>query len=113
MLKDAEEAAAAIGRRLVALRASTESELEPAFATLVREEAGALMIAADPFFNSRRDLLVALAARYRVPTIYEFREFAAAGGLHQPVRLVSSSWQLRGTDTQGRAARRVADRAVK
>lgn len=78
MLKDAEEAAAAIRRRLVALRASTESELEPAFATLVREQAGALMIAADPFFNSRRDLLVALAARYRVPTIYEFRGWQPA-----------------------------------
>jgi putative ABC transport system substrate-binding protein len=80
-LKDAQEAAAAVGIRMIALNASSESEFEPAFAAMAREKAGALMIGADPFFNSRRDLLTALAARHRVPTIYEFREFAAAGGL--------------------------------
>jgi putative ABC transport system substrate-binding protein len=80
-LKDAIEAAAAVGIRVVTVNASSESEFEPAFATLVRERAGALMVGADPFFNSRPDLLTALAVRHRVPTIYEFREFAAAGGL--------------------------------
>ena len=80
-MKDAQEAAARIGVKLVVLYASTESEFEPAFAALVQQRASALMINADPFFNSRRDQLVALAARYRVPTMYEFREFAAAGGL--------------------------------
>ena len=80
-LKDAQAAAASIGVRLVVLNASTESEFMPAFATLVQQRAGALTISADPFFNSRRNQLVALAARHRVPTIYEFREFAAAGGL--------------------------------
>jgi putative ABC transport system substrate-binding protein len=80
-LKDAQAAAASIGVRLVVLNASTESEFMPAFATLVQQRAGALTISADPFFNSRRNQLVALAARHRIPTIYEFREFAAAGGL--------------------------------
>jgi putative tryptophan/tyrosine transport system substrate-binding protein len=80
-LKDAQDAAAAIGVRIVVLQASAESEFEPAFAALVANRAGALMVAADPFFNSRRTQLVALAALHRVPTIYEFREFAAAGGL--------------------------------
>jgi putative tryptophan/tyrosine transport system substrate-binding protein len=78
---DAQEAARAVGVRCIELQAAAESEFEPAFASLVQQRAGALMIAADPYFNSRRQQLVALAARYRVPTIYEFREFAAAGGL--------------------------------
>jgi len=81
MLKDAEEAAVSLGIGVIPLGAASESEFEPAFASLAREQVGALMIAADPFFNSRRDLLVALAASYQVPTIYEFREFAFAGGL--------------------------------
>ena len=80
-VKDAQEAAVQIGVRLVVLTASSEREFEPSFETLLRERAGALMIGADPFFNSRRHQLVALAARHRMPAIYEFREFAAAGGL--------------------------------
>jgi putative ABC transport system substrate-binding protein len=80
-LNDAQEAATAVGVRSIVLQATAESEFEPAFASLVQQRAGALMIAADPFFNSRRQQLVALAARHQVPTIYEFREFAAAGGL--------------------------------
>jgi putative tryptophan/tyrosine transport system substrate-binding protein len=99
MLKDAEQAAAAIGIRIVSLRASKESEFEPAFTTMVREQAGALMIGADPFFNSRRDMLVALAARYRVPTIYEFREFAAAGGLMSYGTSLSDSYRQAGNYT--------------
>ena len=51
------------------------------FATLVQLQAGALQVGADPFFNSRRDRIVALAARHAIPTIYEQREFAVAGGL--------------------------------
>ncbi len=80
-LKDAQEAAAQIGVRLLVLDASTESEFEPAFAKLVAGRADALMVGADPFFNSRRNQIVALAARHKVPAVYEFREFAAAGGL--------------------------------
>ena len=81
VVKDAQEAASQLGVRLVLLNAPTESEFEPAFATFVRERTRALMVGADPFFNSRRDQLVALAARYALPAIYEWREFAAAGGL--------------------------------
>jgi len=65
----------------VLLNAPTDSEFEPAFVTFVRQRTRALMVGADPFFNSRRDQLVALAARYAMPAIYEWREFAAAGGL--------------------------------
>jgi len=61
--------------------ASSPSDIEGAFATLVEQQAGALLVDADTFFVGRRDELVALAARYRIPTSYFRREFAEAGGL--------------------------------
>jgi putative ABC transport system substrate-binding protein len=78
---EVQAAATARGRQLLLLEASTEGELEAAFATLIRERAGALLVATDTFFVSRRDVIVALAARHAIPAIYEFREFALAGGL--------------------------------
>jgi putative ABC transport system substrate-binding protein len=63
------------------LKAGTESEIDAAFALLVELHAGALLVGADPFFNSRREQLVTLASRHSVPASYEFRESAAAGGL--------------------------------
>jgi putative tryptophan/tyrosine transport system substrate-binding protein len=80
-LRDAQEAAVQLGAGLVAVNASAENDFEPAFASLMQQSVGALMIIADPFFNSRRDQLVAYSARHKIPTMYEFREFAAAGGL--------------------------------
>jgi putative tryptophan/tyrosine transport system substrate-binding protein len=76
-----EEAALASNQRLVIARASTDYELEAAFASLVREGAGALLVAADPYFDTRRDRIVAFAAQQRLPAIYHFREYAVAGGL--------------------------------
>ena len=81
IIKDVQEAARAKGVQLPILKADTESEIDAAFATLVQLQAGALVVGADPFFNSRRDQLVALASRHAVPTIYPWREAAAAGGL--------------------------------
>jgi putative ABC transport system substrate-binding protein len=63
------------------LNASAESGIDAAFATLVQQRVDALVVTGDPFFVSRRDKIVALAARHAVPTIYTQREFAAAGGL--------------------------------
>jgi putative tryptophan/tyrosine transport system substrate-binding protein len=78
---EAEAAANAIGRRLEVLTASTERDFEAAFTTMVERQAGALVVMPDPFFFARREQLIALAARYAVPTIYPWREFAVAGGL--------------------------------
>jgi hypothetical protein len=63
------------------LRASNDAEIDLAFETVARQRLGALTVVAGPFFDTRRDKLVALATRSAVPTIYHFREFPAAGGL--------------------------------
>jgi putative tryptophan/tyrosine transport system substrate-binding protein len=81
MMPAAQEAAQAKGTQLQILKASTESEIDAAFAALVQRQAGALVVSADPFFFSRRDQIVALAARHAVPAIYEHRDFATTGGL--------------------------------
>jgi putative tryptophan/tyrosine transport system substrate-binding protein len=80
-LQDVREAATSLGVQFVVLRASVEGELNAAFATLTQQGAGALLVCASPFFNSRREQLVVLAARHAVPAIYEWRDFAVAGGL--------------------------------
>jgi putative tryptophan/tyrosine transport system substrate-binding protein len=79
--KNALAAAEVLGQKLLVLQATTESELETAFVTLVQQRAGALVVGADPFFVNRRDKLVKLAAHQKIPTIYFLREFASAGGL--------------------------------
>jgi putative ABC transport system substrate-binding protein len=80
-LKDLEEGARMLGVRLVPLSASSDSEIETAFTALVRQRTQALVVGSDPFFNTRRDRLTTLAARHKIPAVYEFREFTAAGGL--------------------------------
>ena len=80
-LRDVEEASVRLGVRLVAARVHSEGDFNAAFANFVREQAGALLVCASPFFNSRRVELVVLAARHNLPAIYELREFAVAGGL--------------------------------
>jgi putative tryptophan/tyrosine transport system substrate-binding protein len=79
--QDLEDAARAIGQRLVIARASTDQELEAAFAFLLREGIGSLLVAGDPYFDTRRDRIVDFAGRQRLPAIYQFREFAVAGGV--------------------------------
>jgi putative ABC transport system substrate-binding protein len=81
VMRDVQEAARVKGLQLPILKANSESEIDAAFATLVQLQAGALVVAADPFLSSRREQLVALATRYAVPAIYAWREFAEAGGL--------------------------------
>jgi putative ABC transport system substrate-binding protein len=81
VIRAVEEAARASGWRLSILKARTEDEINTALATLVQLPVGGLVVATDPFFNSRREQIVALAARHAVPAIYQWREFADAGGL--------------------------------
>src|SRR5262245_24586106 len=78
---DVQEAARTIGRQLLVLHASAANEINTAFATLVQRRADALLLGGDPFFTSRRQQIVALAARDAIPTMYANREFVAEGGL--------------------------------
>ena len=80
-LRQIEQAAQAIGQEIVLYNASTDDELEAAFAALARERVGALLVAADTYFTTRRDRIVAFAAQTRLPAIYDLREFAVAGGI--------------------------------
>jgi putative ABC transport system substrate-binding protein len=80
-IRDIPEAARAMGLQIQVLNASTRSEIEVAFATLVRDRADALYIAGDVFFTSRRVQFVTLAASYRIPASYASREAVEAGGL--------------------------------
>jgi putative ABC transport system substrate-binding protein len=79
--KGMRDAARSLGLQLHILNASTEGEIDAAFGKLIELRAGALVVSGDPFFNSRGDQIVALAARHALPAIYEWREFATAGGL--------------------------------
>jgi putative tryptophan/tyrosine transport system substrate-binding protein len=74
-------AAESFGQKLLVVEAHTDSELEAAFATLAQQRAGALEVCGDAFFLSRRHKLIELAVHQRMPTIYNFREYAVAGGL--------------------------------
>jgi putative ABC transport system substrate-binding protein len=80
-LREVQESAAAIGQQIHVLLASNASAIDTAFATAVQLRAGAMLVSSDPFFNSQRDGIIALAARYSIPAIYEQREHTLAGGL--------------------------------
>ena len=78
---DAQSAAAALGQQLIIVKAGDESDIDAAFATIARERGGGLLQQLDPFLQSRREQLVALAARYALPAVYERPDFVTAGGL--------------------------------
>jgi putative tryptophan/tyrosine transport system substrate-binding protein len=79
--KELQGASRALGLRLLVVNATTEAAIDTAFATLTEQQADAVFVVSDQLFTSRRNQIVALAARHAVPAIYQFREFAAAGGL--------------------------------
>ena len=80
-LREMREAAHAVGMQLHILRASTDHDIDTAFDSVAQHHIPALAVASDSFFETRRDKLVAMAARHVVPAVYSLREFAAAGGL--------------------------------
>jgi putative ABC transport system substrate-binding protein len=79
--REAQAAADTLGQKLVVVRASTESEIDLAFAALVQQRVAALFVDTEPFFTDQRVKIAALAARHALPAVYQLREFAAAGGL--------------------------------
>jgi putative ABC transport system substrate-binding protein len=80
-LQALEEAARSINQSLVVTRAASDAELDAAFRKLVETRVGALLVAADPYFDVRRGRIIAFAQRQQLPAIYQFREYAVAGGL--------------------------------
>jgi ABC-type uncharacterized transport system substrate-binding protein len=93
LMRDVQEGARAKGLQLHILTASTESEIDAAFAALVQLHAGAFILGPDPFLNSRREQIVALASRHAVPAVYDFRENAAAGGLISYGPSLTGTWR--------------------
>jgi putative tryptophan/tyrosine transport system substrate-binding protein len=98
-IQSARSGADALGRRLLVLHASTPAELGPSFDAIAKESAGALVVQNDPFFDSQRDRLIALAAQYAVPAIYHIREYPAAGGLMSYGASLLDTYHLLGTMT--------------
>jgi putative ABC transport system substrate-binding protein len=80
-LSGVQEAATAVGQQIDILLASNESSIDAAFASAVQRHAEAMLVGSDPFFNSQRNKIIALAAQHAIPAIYEQREHALAGGL--------------------------------
>jgi len=90
------EAADTLGLQLSMLKASSERDIDNAFASLVEKQAGALIVTSDPFFVSRREQIVFLAKRGAVPTAYFTREFATAGGLMSYGASISDAYRQTG-----------------
>jgi ABC-type uncharacterized transport system substrate-binding protein len=80
-LQEIEKATETINLRLFTATASDDAQLDAALASLLQHGVGALLVAADPYFDTRRDRIIAFAARNKLPAMYQFREFALAGGL--------------------------------
>jgi putative ABC transport system substrate-binding protein len=98
-LKDVQEATREIGQRTLMLTATTDAEIDSAFAALAQQRVGALMVGADPFFDVRRERIVALARRHDVPAIYHLREYVVAGGLLSYGASVADSYRQVGIYT--------------
>ena len=93
---DVGAAASTMGRQLIVVRASSESEIDEAFAAIVRQRAGALIVASDVFLSTRQDQLIALAARHAMPTIYFRPDAVIAGGLLSYGLDLANGWRQAG-----------------
>jgi putative tryptophan/tyrosine transport system substrate-binding protein len=98
-LPQIEEAARSTNQRILIAKASTDEELAEAFAALTAARVGALLVAADPYFDMRRDRIVEFARSKRLPAIYQFREYAVAGGLLSYGVSVTEGYRQRGIYT--------------
>jgi putative ABC transport system substrate-binding protein len=97
--KIASDTARSLALQLNVLKAGTSQEIDTAFAQVVEQQIGAILVAADPFFLGRRDQFVALAARHRIPAIYYMREFVTAGGLMSYGTSISDPYRRAGVYT--------------
>jgi len=95
-LAEVQAAADKIGQQVRILTASTDDEIYAAFATLVEQQIGGLLVQGDVFFTSRRDLLVLLTTRHAIPTVFAWREFVTAGGLMSYGASLRASYRLGG-----------------
>jgi putative tryptophan/tyrosine transport system substrate-binding protein len=95
--REAQEAARTLGLQVDVLNASTESEIDAAFATLMERRVGALLIAGDPFFLSRLDQITALLTRHAMPAIFNNPDFAHAGGLMSYATSIPDAYRIAGT----------------
>jgi putative tryptophan/tyrosine transport system substrate-binding protein len=94
--RDVLEAARGLGQSLVVLNGGSDESIEADFASLSQQRVAALLVGADPFFDTRRDRLVALASKHQVPAIYQFREYALAGGLMSYGTSITEMYRLVG-----------------
>jgi putative ABC transport system substrate-binding protein len=95
-VKAAHGAAAALGKSLIWLNASSEGDFEPAFDSFIAQGCGALILSVDSYFLNHRDQLIALAARHRIPAMYGWPEFPRAGGLASYGPDLSEQYRLGG-----------------
>jgi hypothetical protein len=96
-LRDLQIAADTIGQQLFVVTATSDRDFEAAFASIVQHRAGLLLIGADPFLFQSNKLLVALAARYRIPTVYQTGENVVQGGLMSYGASIPDAWRLAGS----------------
>jgi putative tryptophan/tyrosine transport system substrate-binding protein len=94
--QDLRSAASTMRQRALVVSASSESDLDSAFATLVKEGAGALLVQSDPFFNGNPEKIVRLAAQHAIPAVYQFRDFPVAGGLMSYGTLLADAYRQLG-----------------
>jgi putative ABC transport system substrate-binding protein len=96
-LRDVREAASRLGVEVIPFNAGAQEEFEGIFSTMAQRQVGALLVAGDPFFFSRHNNLIALAAQHRLPAIYEWREFALDGGLMSYGTVLTGAYSQAGT----------------
>ena len=96
IIRNVEAAAHKIGRTILLLKAGNEDEIDSAFATMSQKRIGGLLVAADPFFNARREQIVLWTVRYGLPAAYEQREFVLAGGLMSYGTSITSAYRQMG-----------------
>jgi putative ABC transport system substrate-binding protein len=95
--RELEDAARVLGKRLLIVRARSEAELDQAFEALATQRPSALLVTADPFFDTQRDRILSFANRQRLPAIYQFRDYAVAGGLMSYGISITEGYRLVGS----------------